>query len=60
VDLPRLALPFIGIAQGTVWGHAVGNASVAGLPMRLVTDPQALLVCIARKDTDDGRPLMNK
>jgi hypothetical protein len=49
-----ITLPFVGIEQGAAWGHVVGNESVAGLPIRMVTDPQALLARVARDDADNG------
>jgi hypothetical protein len=53
-----IALPFVGIEQGAARGHIVGNEGMAGLPVRVVTDPPALLACVPRDDADDGRPIV--
>jgi hypothetical protein len=45
-----ITLPFGGIEQGAAWGHVVGHERVAGLPVRVVTDPPALLARVARDD----------
>jgi hypothetical protein len=53
-----IPLPFVGIEQGAAWGHIIGNERAAGRPIRMVTDPQALLARVARDDADDGRPII--
>jgi hypothetical protein len=49
-----ITLPFIGIEPCATGGHVVGDQVVAGLPVRMVADPQALRVRVARDDADDG------
>ena len=51
-----ITLPFDGIELRATGGHVVSNEIVAGLPIRLVMHPQALLACLARGDADDGGP----
>ena len=51
---PPITLPFIGIEQCAAGRHTVSNKVVAGLPVRMVADPPALLSCVARDDADDG------
>src|SRR5215475_581210 len=53
-----ITLPFIGVEQGAAWGHVLGHERVTGLPIRMVTNPQALLARVARDDADDGRPIV--
>jgi hypothetical protein len=55
-----IALPCVGIEQGAAWGHMVGKKGVAGLPVRVVTDPAALLACVTRDAADDGRPIVGR
>jgi hypothetical protein len=50
--------PFVGREQGAAWGHVVGHERVAGLPIRVDTDPQALLAHVTRDNADDGRPII--
>jgi hypothetical protein len=49
-----IALPFGGIEPCAARGHVVGHEGVADLPVRMVTDPPALLARVARDDADDG------
>jgi hypothetical protein len=49
-----IALPFVGIEPRAARGHVVGHKGVAGLPVRVVADPPALLARVARDDADDG------
>src|SRR5215211_357871 len=39
--------PFVGIEQCAIRGHVVSNQVVAGVPVRMVADPPALLSCVA-------------
>jgi hypothetical protein len=55
-----ITLPCGGRAQGAAWGHVVGQARVAGLPMRVGTDPQARRARGARDEADAGRPLLGR
>jgi hypothetical protein len=55
-----ITLPCGGRAQGAAWGHVVGKASVAGLPIRVGTDPQARRARGARDHADAGRPLLGR
>ena len=48
-----ITLPFVGIEQRAALGHVFRDEVVAGLPVRMVTDPPALLACLARDDADD-------
>jgi hypothetical protein len=49
-----IALPFGGIEPCAARGHVVGHEGVADLPVRMVTDPPALLARVARDDADEG------
>jgi hypothetical protein len=42
-----IALPFVGIEPRAARGHVVGHEGVAGLPVRMVADPPALLARVA-------------
>jgi hypothetical protein len=53
-----ITLPFVGIEPCAVQGHMVDKEIVAGLPVRVVADPQVLLAHLVRDDTDDGRTIV--
>ena len=50
--------PFIRIEQRATGGHVVGDQVRAGLSVRMVTDPPALLSRVPRDNTDDRRPIV--
>ena len=56
---PTITLPFIGIEPRATGGHVGSNKNVAGLPVRMVADPPALLARVARDDADDGGPIVD-
>jgi hypothetical protein len=53
-----ITLPLISVEQRATRRHVVSNQVAAGLPVRMVADPPALLPCIARDDTDEGRAIV--
>src|SRR5919109_5183050 len=53
-----ITLPLVGVERRAASGDVVSNQGVAGLPVRMVTDPPALLAGVARDDTDDGRAIV--
>jgi hypothetical protein len=48
-----VALPFVRVEDRTVPGEILGNQGRAGVLIRVVTDPQALLARLARDDVDN-------
>jgi hypothetical protein len=48
----------ISIEQRAPGGDVVSNKVAAGVPVRMVADPPALLSRVARDDTDDGRAII--
>jgi hypothetical protein len=54
-----ITLPFIGIEPCATGGHVISNQVVAGWPVRMVADPQALLARVARDDADDGGTIVS-
>jgi hypothetical protein len=57
---PPITRPCIGIEPRALGGHVVSNQVLAGLPVRMVAEPPALLACVARDDTDDGGPSVGR
>ena len=55
-----ITLPFIGVEQGAAWGHVLGHERVTGLPIRMVTNPQALLARVARDDADNRGTIVGR
>jgi hypothetical protein len=53
-----ITLPFICVEERVPGGDGVGNKVAAGVLVRMVTDPPALLTRVARDDTDDGRAIV--
>lgn len=49
-----VALPLIRVQGGAAPGEILGHQGMAGALIRVVTDPQALLPCVARDETNDG------
>ena len=47
--------PLVGVECRAASGDVVRNQVAAGLSVRMVADPQALLARVARDHTDDGR-----
>jgi hypothetical protein len=55
-----ITLPFVGLEPCAVRGHVVSHQVVAGVPVRMVADPPALLSCVARDDTDDRGAIVGR
>jgi hypothetical protein len=55
---PPIALPFVRVQGRAGPGEILGYERRTGAPIRVVTDPPALLACLARDDTDDRRPVI--
>jgi hypothetical protein len=45
-----VALPFVRVQDGAAPGEILGHQGMAGALIRVVTDPQALLACVARRE----------
>jgi hypothetical protein len=56
---PAIALPLIGVEQGAVDRNVLRDQGPAGMRIRVVTDPPALLPCVTGDNTDDGRPIIS-
>jgi hypothetical protein len=53
-----IALPFVRVQDRARSGDIPSNQVMAGVPVRMVADPPALLARLARDDTDDGRAII--
>jgi hypothetical protein len=53
-----IALPFIRVQDRALLRDTLGDQVSACAPVRVITDPEALLTCVARDHTDDGRTII--
>src|SRR6266540_5296499 len=53
-----IALPFVGIELRAGGRNVVGNQVVAGPCVRVITHPEALLTCLPRYHTENGRAIV--
>lgn len=49
-----VALPFVRVEDRAAPGETLGNQARAGMLIRMITDPKALLTRLARDDADNG------
>jgi hypothetical protein len=53
-----ITLPLVGVECRAASRDVVSNKVAAGLPVRMVADPPALLARVPRDDADDGRAIV--